>query len=48
MLDLIALLLCLYINPPDATCRPADINQDGVSNVLDLIDLLRAFGTACP
>ncbi len=27
---------------------PQDINGDGVTNVLDLIDLLLAFGTACP
>jgi len=27
---------------------PTDINDDGVTNVLDLIDLLLVFGTACP
>ncbi len=27
---------------------PTDINGDGVTNVLDLIDLLLAFGAACP
>ncbi len=27
---------------------PEDINQDGAVNVLDLIALLLAFGTACP
>ena len=27
---------------------PTDINDDGVTNVLDLIDLLLAFGAACP
>ena len=27
---------------------PADVNEDLSVNVLDLIDLLLAFGTACP
>ena len=27
---------------------PSDINGDGPVNVLDLIDLLLAFGTVCP
>ena len=27
---------------------PTDVNGDGVTNVLDLIDLLLAFGAACP
>ena len=27
---------------------PTDINGDGVTNVLDLIELLLAFGTSCP
>ena len=34
--------------PPPATPCPTDINGDGVTNVLDLIDLLLAFGNACP
>ena len=29
-------------------CESEDVNQDGTVNVLDLIDLLLAFGTACP
>ncbi len=40
----------LYCPPPipiPDPC-PTDINGDGVTNVLDLIDLLLAFGTACP
>ncbi len=27
---------------------PTDVNGDGSVDVLDLIDLLLAFGTACP
>ncbi len=27
---------------------PADVNEDLSVNVLDLIELLLAFGTACP
>ena len=27
---------------------PTDVNADGVTNVLDLIELLLAFGTVCP
>jgi len=41
----------LYCPPPPLPkpdpC-PTDINGDGVTNVLDLIDLLLAFGNACP
>ena len=33
---------------PKPSPRPTDINGDGTINVLDLIDLLLAFGTACP
>ena len=29
-------------------CEAEDINSDGTVNVLDLIDLLLAFGAACP
>ena len=29
-------------------CVAADVNDDGTVNVLDLIELLLAFGTACP
>jgi len=36
-----------YCPPPIPPC-PTDINGDGVTNVLDLIDLLLAFGAACP
>ena len=32
----------------NAGACPSDINGDGVTNVLDLIDLLLAFGQACP
>jgi len=28
--------------------RKSGINDDGVTNVLDLIDVLLAFGAACP
>ena len=40
----------LYCPPPIPKPDPcaADINGEGVTNVLDLIDLLLAFGTACP
>ncbi len=37
----------LYCPPPRPPC-PTDINGDGVTNVLDLIDVLLAFGAACP
>ena len=43
--------LRLYCPPPtakpDLSC-PTDTNNDGVTNVLDLIDLLLQFGQACP
>ncbi len=29
-------------------CEPEDVNGDGSVNVLDLIDLLLAFGQNCP
>ncbi len=40
----------LYCPPPipKANPCPTDINGDGVTNVLDLIQLLMTFGTACP
>ena len=40
----------LYCPPPIPKLDPCptDINNDGVTNVLDLIDLLLAFGQACP
>ncbi len=40
----------LYCPPPipKANPCPTDTNDDGVTNVLDLIDVLLAFGTACP
>ncbi len=40
----------LYCPPPIAKPDPCptDINGDGVTNVLDLIGLLLAFGTECP
>ena len=34
-------------NCPPPPC-PEDVNSDGAVNVLDLIELLLAFGTACP
>ena len=34
--------------PPPATPCPTDTNDDGFTNVLDLIDVLLAFGQACP
>ena len=37
----------LYCPPPAALC-PTDTNGDGVTNVLDLIDVLLQFGKACP
>ncbi len=47
MLDLIEVLLC-FASPATPGCEAGDINEDGVVNVLDLIALLLAFGTACP
>ncbi len=32
----------------ECTTCSTDTNGDGVTNVLDLIELLLAFGTACP
>ena len=37
----------LYCPPPRPPC-PTDSNDDGFTNVLDLVDLLLAFGTSCP
>jgi len=42
-----SLLYCPPPIPKPDPC-PTDINGDGVTNVLDLIDLLLAFGQACP
>ncbi len=42
-----SLLYCPPPIPHPDPC-PTDINGDGVTNVLDLIDLLLAFGAACP
>ncbi len=47
MLDLIDLLPC-FGQPAVPGCESEDLNGDGMVNVLDLIDLLLAFGTACP
>ncbi len=33
---------------PEPNPCPTDINGDGVTNVLDLIELLLVFGTSCP
>ena len=33
---------------PILPCPSADVTADGVVNVLDLIELLLAFGTVCP
>ena len=45
---LIDLLLCFGV-PADPPCDAGqDVNGDGTVNVLDLIDLLLVFGTACP
>ena len=45
---MVGLLLCfgLPANPPRDTGQ--DINGDGAVDVLDLVQLLLAFGTACP
>ncbi|MHC4066212.1 MAG: hypothetical protein ACYSXF_01595 [Planctomycetota bacterium] len=47
MLDLIDLLLC-FGQPAVPGCEAEDITGDGSVNVLDLIELLLVFGTACP
>ena len=41
------MLLC-FGQPADPSCEAEDINGDGTVNVLDLIELLLVFGTACP
>ena len=46
-LHLIDLLLC-FGQPGVPECVAEDINYDGVVNVLDLIQLLLAFGQTCP
>ncbi len=42
----------LYCPPPPPIPKPdpcaTDINGEGVTNVLDLIELLLQFGQACP
>ena len=43
-----SLLYCPPPGPKKPDPCPTDINGDGVTNVLDLIELLLAFGTACP
>ena len=45
---LVDVLLCFGL-PATAPCDTGqDVNGDGTVNVLDLIDLLLAFGTSCP
>ena len=34
--------------PAVPSCEAEDVNGDGSVNVLDLIELLLAFGAACP
>ena len=42
------MLLCFGL-PATAPCDTGqDVNGDGTVDVLDLIDLLLAFGAACP
>ncbi len=36
------------MKPAGPGCESEDINLDGTVNVLDLIDLLLAFGQTCP
>ncbi len=43
-----SLLYCPPPPPKKPNPCPTDINGDGVTNVLDLIDLLLQFGQACP
>ena len=46
--DRAQLLLC-FGQPATPPCDTGqDINGDGTVNVLDLIELLLAFGTSCP
>ena len=47
MVDLTRLLLC-FGEPAVPECVAEDINGDGSVNVLDLVELLLAFGTTCP
>ncbi len=47
MIDLIRVLVCFGL-PASPDCVAEDVNFDGTINVLDLIDLLLVFGTACP
>ena len=42
-----SLLYCAPAIAKPEPC-PTDTNDDGVTNVLDLIQLLLAFGTSCP
>ncbi len=44
---MIDVLLCFGL-PAVPGCEAEDINEDGSVNVLDLIELLLAFGAACP
>ncbi len=43
-----SLLYCPPPPPKKPDPCPTDTNGDGVTNVLDLIDLLLAFGQVCP
>ncbi len=46
--NLIDLLLC-FGQPDTPPCDTGqDVNGDGTVNVLDLIEVLLAFGTSCP
>ena len=47
MASVIDRLLCVG-QPAVPGCEAEDIDGSGTVNVLDLIDLLLAFGTACP
>ncbi len=46
-MDLMDLLVCFGM-PASPPCEAQDINGDGVTNVLDLIELLLAFGDTSP
>ncbi len=43
-----SLLYCPPPSPMKPDPCPTDTNDDGVTNVLDLIDVLLQFGQACP
>ncbi len=44
VLDLIEMLLC-YGQPAAGGCESADINDDGVVNILDVTELLLEWGS---